>query len=76
MIGNGAPFVETMDVCNLAMEIPLGVPTNPKFNVYDIREPCSKPPLCYDMSPADNMLLNATIQGVLGVTGRGWEECS
>jgi cathepsin A (carboxypeptidase C) len=35
----------------------LGNPVNPKFNVYDIREKCEKPPLCYDMSAADNLLL-------------------
>lgn len=28
----------------------LGNPLNPKFNVYDIRDKCSHPPLCYDFS--------------------------
>lgn len=65
-----------MDVCNGAMETIVGSPKNPNFNVYDIREKCAVPPLCYDFSPADNMLLNDTIKQVLGVQGRNWEECS
>merc|ERR1712086_187481 len=48
----------------------------PRFNVYDIREPCSHPPLCYDFSPADTMLAEANIQKILGVPGRSWTECS
>jgi serine carboxypeptidase-like clade 4 len=45
-----------LEECQLATEVILGGPI-PAFNVYDIREPCAKPPLCYDMSPADNLLL-------------------
>jgi cathepsin A (carboxypeptidase C) len=28
----------------------LGNPLNPKFNIYDIRQKCKYPPLCYDFS--------------------------
>lgn len=58
------------------MDVILGGPINPKFNVYDIREKCDVPPLCYDFSPADTMLADASIQKVLGVEGRKWTECN
>lgn len=54
----------------------LGLPVAPNFNVYDIREGCEKPPLCYDMSPADNLLHQESIKKILGVSGRGWTECA
>lgn len=53
----------------------IGNPLKPKFNVYDIREPCTKPPLCYDFSQSDTLMNDATVQKVLGVTGRKWVEC-
>jgi len=59
----------------MATEVILGGPI-PRFNVYDIREKCEHPPLCYDMSPADNLLLEASTQKVLGVEGRSWSECN
>lgn len=62
----------SMEVCNGGMETILGNPVAPAFNVYDIREKCEKPPLCYDMSPADNLLHEKATQEVLGVAGRGW----
>jgi len=34
----------------------LGVPVAPRFNVYDIREKCDHPPLCYDLSATDRLL--------------------
>jgi cathepsin A (carboxypeptidase C) len=51
----------------LATESILGNPVAPRFNVYDIREKCEKPPLCYDMSPADNLLAQDSIKEILGV---------
>ena len=45
-----------LEFCQIAVEIILGNPLAPRFNVYDIREKCEKPPLCYDFSPADNLL--------------------
>jgi len=57
-------------------ELPaLGIPTNPKFNVYDIREPCGTPPLCYDFSTSDEFLNRDDVQEVIGVSGRKWVEC-
>jgi len=47
-----------------------------KFNTYDIRIPCTFPPLCYDFSPSDILLNDPVVQGVLGVPeGATWEEC-
>jgi len=45
-----------LEACQIMVEAILGNPVAPRFNVYDIREKCDKPPLCYDMSPADNLL--------------------
>jgi len=52
------------------MEVILGNPLNPRFNVYDIREKCDTPPLCYDFSPVDKLMLSADIEKILGVPGR------
>lgn len=65
-----------LEVCQLLTETILGNPVSPRFNVYDIREGCDKPPLCYDMSPADNLLARKDIKKILGVSGRGWQECN
>jgi len=54
----------------------LGVPVAPRFNVYDIREKCEKPPLCYDLSATDDILARDDIKELLGVKGRKWTECN
>lgn len=51
-------------------------PTKPRFNVYDIREKCTYPPLCYDFSNIDKFLERADVIQALGVQGRKWVECS
>ena len=38
------------EFCQLMADSIIGNPLHPKFNVYDIRIPCEKPPLCYDFS--------------------------
>jgi len=69
--------VAALEFCSLVSEIPaLGNPVNPRFNVYDIREPCDAPPLCYDFSQSDEFLNRADVQEVLGVSGRKWVECN
>lgn len=50
-----------LEACQMATEVILGGPI-PRFNVYDIREKCAHPPLCYDMSPADKLLAKPEIQ--------------
>jgi cathepsin A (carboxypeptidase C) len=64
------------EFCEISVDVILGFPLAPRFNVYDIREKCVNPPLCYDMSPADNMLGEKEIQKILGVEGRKWAECT
>jgi len=64
------------EFCQLLADSIIGNPLHPKFNVYDIRIPCEKPPLCYDFSQSDTLLNDATVQKTLGVEGRKWVECS
>lgn len=45
-----------MEECQVGVNTILGLPISPRFNVYDIRQKCEHPPLCYDFHPADNML--------------------
>jgi len=45
----------------LLVETILGNPLKPKFNVYDIREKCEVPPLCYDFSNAGKYLNDDSI---------------
>jgi len=60
--------------CQLQVQRITGKPL--KFNVYDIREPCTYPPLCYDLSGIDAFLMQRKVQQVLNVTGRPWAECN
>lgn len=73
---NSYTWIYALEFCQLTMTTILGNPLNPAFNVYDIREKCDKPPLCYDMSNADKLMNNATVQAKLGVSGRSWVECA
>jgi len=63
-----------MLACQLQVQRITGKPL--KFNVYDIREPCTYPPLCYDLSGIDAFLMQRSVQQVLNVTGRPWAECN
>jgi len=65
-----------LEACQLLTTAILGVPVAPRFNVYDIREGCDHPPLCYDMKPADRLMGRDDVKEILGVTGRGWAECN
>lgn len=58
------------------METILGIPIAPRFNVYDIREKCEHPPLCYDFSAVDKFLARDDVIEALGVKGRKWTECN
>lgn len=46
------------------------------INVYDIREPCTYPPLCYDLSPIARYLNLPATRKKLGVGDRQWQACS
>jgi cathepsin A (carboxypeptidase C) len=63
-----------MLACQLQVQRITGKPL--KFNVYDIREPCTYPPLCYDLSGIDAFLMQRSVQQILNVTGRPWAECN
>ena len=60
--------------CQSGLSDILGFGT-PPFNVYDIRKPCTYPPLCYDTSYIDDFLAQDEIIDALGVKGRDWSEC-
>lgn len=62
------------DDCEGGVEEILGYGT-PAFNVYDIRLPCTYPPLCYDLSFVDRFLQQEAVIEALGVQGRSWSEC-
>jgi cathepsin A (carboxypeptidase C) len=64
-----------LEACELLVDTIVD-PIRPKFNVYDIREKCEHPPLCYDMSTSDSILNEEDVQKVLGVEGRKWVECA
>ena len=60
-------------MCQLDSQVIIGNPAKPRFNVYDIREKCAKPPLCYDMSPLDDLMAQEEVKNVLGVPqNRKW----
>jgi len=65
-----------LEVCQLGVSTILGLPVAPRFNVYDIREKCEHPPLCYDFSRVDRFLARADVQKALGVEGRKWQDCN
>ena len=68
--------VAALEFCQILADSVIGNPLHPKFNVYDIREPCDTPPLCYDFSQSDTFLNSAEVQKTLGVTGRKYVECN
>lgn len=72
---NAKVQVAALEFCQILADSVIGNPLHPKFNVYDIREPCSSPPLCYDFSQSDTLLNNADAMAALGTTGRKWVEC-
>jgi len=62
--------------CQLSSIPIMGIPVAPVFNLYDIRKPCSFPPLCYDFSNMDKFLAREDVQAELGVTQRAWTSCN
>lgn len=60
-------------VCDYMQEkILLDKNGNQRFNTYDVRIPCEKPPLCYDMDKFDVYLNREDVQRELNVPGRKW----
>ena len=75
LIKTGIWFL-AMEECQLGVTGILGLPTAPRFNVYDIRLKCEKPPLCYDFSAIDKFYQREDVIAALGVKGRKWQECN
>jgi cathepsin A (carboxypeptidase C) len=70
-----SPWYEAFPYCQSIVAEVIGNP--PKFNVYNIKEPCSYPPLCYDMSPETTFCNDIDNQAQLGITGKpSWETCN
>eukprot|EP00743_Colponemidia_sp_Colp-15_P001425 GILK01001563.1.p1 GENE.GILK01001563.1~~GILK01001563.1.p1 ORF type:complete len:459 (-),score=65.39 GILK01001563.1:173-1549(-) len=65
-----------LEACQMATTSILGLPFAPRFNVYDIRKKCDKPPLCYDMSDVDKYFESEDVKKELGVEGRSWKSCN
>lgn len=59
--------------CNYAELVPFQFTG---LNVYDVREKCKVPPLCYDFSLVDQFLAQPSVQEALGVSGRSWQSCN
>lgn len=75
LIKTGLWFI-ALEECQLC-DIPiLGFPLKPRFNVYDIRIPCSNPPLCYDFGNLDKLIALDSVRTALGVGKRSWESCN
>jgi cathepsin A (carboxypeptidase C) len=61
--------------CQLNNMLIIGPGFYPFFNPYDIRQPCSNPPLCYDFSLMNKFLGREDVRAHLGVEDRKWTEC-
>jgi len=68
--------IADIEVCNLGITSVLGLPIAPRFNTYDIRKKCEKPPLCYDFSDLDTLLKTKSVIDELEVQGRSWQQCN
>jgi len=60
--------------CNAVLGMALGYAGN--INVYDIREPCKTPPLCYNLQPIADYLDQSYVRQKLGVGDKNWESCN
>jgi carboxypeptidase C (cathepsin A) len=80
LAGSPMSCILAADVCNAGVVAPLlqaaAAKEGHQVNVYDIRDACSHPPLCYDMSDLDTYMGLPDVLDALGATGRSWTECS
>jgi serine carboxypeptidase-like clade 4 len=81
LAGSPMSCILAADVCNAGVVEPLlnaaAAKEGHTVNVYDIRDSCSHPPLCYDMSDLDAYMGLPDVLEALGVSGgRTWTECS
>jgi len=68
-----ASCLVAIEVCNAALLLPYQASGR---NVYDMREPCEHPPLCYDFSNVATYLDRAEVRAALGVGQRKWSDCN
>ena len=72
--------IVAVDTCNAGVVEPLLVAAaarkNHSINVYDIRDACTHPPLCYDFSDLEAYMALPDVTAALGVAGRTWTECT
>lgn len=71
-----SPWYEAFPFCQSIVAQVIGNP--PRFNVYNIHEPCTYPPLCYDMSDPTKFCNNEDNQRQLNVKNvpQQWETCN
>jgi serine carboxypeptidase-like clade 4 len=69
-----------VEECNLSFEaLLLGAEAYSlrSINIYDVRERCEYPPLCYDFSALDKFLSQTAVRKSLGVSPKAdWTSCS
>lgn len=63
-------------LCNFLMQSIPGNPFSPRFNMFNIKKSCAKPPLCYDISDVSAFLNRSEVQTALGVSGITWKTFS
>lgn len=56
----------------------MGLPVAPAFNLYDIREKCGSPPLCYNFDNLDKFLATEAVETFLNSKDRmsGFSDCN
>lgn len=62
-----------METCNLYELMPFQLSG---LNVYDVREKCAVPPLCYNFTNVDLFLAQPDVIAALGTTGITWQSCN
>lgn len=68
-------WIAAYDVCNLVVVDPILLEAG-NINVYDIRKPCTYPPLCYNFNLVSELLARTDVQKSLGVYPSTWDMCS
>lgn len=70
--GSSAGCLSAFLICNYAETVPYQFTG---MNVYDMREKCKVPPLCYDFSAVTTFLNDEGVQQKLGAKGK-WASCN
>lgn len=66
--------IAAVEECDVTQILPVQLTG---VNLYDVRQPCSNPPLCYDFSNIENWLAAAPNLAALGIpSGVTWNECN